>query len=99
MYTISLFVCVFVLLKSEDTLCICQSKLWLSAQFTCHSCFGFKSGAQVDYWLEPEHREEAHTFEAGVWSFGGLQEKVAAFAFIFMHAHALGIGVEKKQHL
>lgn len=30
----------------------------------------------MDYWLELEHREEAHSLEAGVWSLGWLQEEV-----------------------
>lgn len=58
--------------------------------FTCFICFSFLcswlmiclccfSGAQVDYRLEPEHREEAHTLEAGVWSIGGLQKKVTTY--------------------
>lgn len=33
-------------------------------------------GAQVDYWLELNHREKTHTSEAGIWSTGRLQEKV-----------------------
>lgn len=41
------------------------------------------SGAQVDRWLEPKHREEAHTLEAGVWSIGWLQEKVTTLGQIY----------------
>lgn len=43
---------------------------------TCLCCF---SGTQVDYRLEPEHREEARTLEACVWSIGWLQKKVTTY--------------------
>lgn len=39
----------------------------------------FSPGAQMDRRLEPEHREEAHSLEAGVWSIGWLQKKVNTF--------------------